>query len=425
MSDDLLQRIQTLQFSDKVQAERLLRSLIREMFPLDVVEVELRPLAVSLNSFNGFMTLVDGERLFFKTHTEPDSVIGEYYQAAALADAGYPVIQPLYSSTEWGKQLLIYEMIDDPSVFDVAWEIEMGERSDLLDLQDAQNESDDQLRDLYLDTLAEQAASDAAQAGVHQLFYHRLTGGRLARFYGPLPGESGADVFIQLPHGIFEMKAVRRVTWEINGQRYDVSLDDLILQAVDLLNPEQPGPAIVGHGDAHNGNVFYRESDDAHSLTYFDPAFAGRHHPLLDLTKPLFHNVFAMWMYHPNVKAKQLDIAIASDSADLWRITHDYSLPPVREMFFHSKVERVLIPILVELKQRGWLRGDWRTYLKAALFCCPFLTMNLTDSEKFPPTISLLGLAMAVEMGAESQGKRSFIDQTLDDIEASLYLSVG
>jgi hypothetical protein len=51
--------------------------------------------------------------------------------------------------------------------------------------------------------------------------------------------------------------------------------------------------------------------------------------------------------------------------------------------------------------------------------------MNLTDSEKFPPTISLLGLAMAVEMGAESQGKRSFIDQTLDDIEASLYLSVG
>ena len=168
MSDDLLQRIQTLQFSDKAQAERLLRSLIREIFPLDVVEVELRPLAVSLNSFNGFMSLADGERLFFKTHTEPDSVIGEYYQAAALADAGYPVIQPLYSSTEWGKQLLIYEMIDDPSVFDVAWEIEMGERSDLLDLQDAQNESDDQLRDLYLDTLAEQAASDAAQAGVHQ-----------------------------------------------------------------------------------------------------------------------------------------------------------------------------------------------------------------------------------------------------------------
>ena len=31
--------------------------------------------------------------------------------------------------------------------------------------------------------------------------------------------------------------------------------------------------------------------------------------------------------------------------------------------------------------------------------------MNLTDGGKFPPEISLLGLAMAVEMGAESSGR--------------------
>src|SRR5262245_48472243 len=123
-TDDLLQRIQALQFNDKTAAENLLLGFIRQTFPLDVVAVELRPLAVSLNSFNGFLTLADGKRLFFKTHTEPDNVIGEYYNAATLAGAGYPVIQPLYSSTEAGKQLLIYEVIDSPSVFDVAWEIE-------------------------------------------------------------------------------------------------------------------------------------------------------------------------------------------------------------------------------------------------------------------------------------------------------------
>jgi hypothetical protein len=54
------------------------------------------------------------------------------------------------------------------------------------------------------------------------------------------------------------------------------------------------------------------------------------------------------------------------------------------------------------------------------LFCCPFLTLNLADEERFPPEIALLGLAMAVEMGAESAGERSLIDRTLDEVEAAL-----
>lgn len=95
---------------------------------------------------------------------------------------------------------------------------------------------------------------------------------------------------------------------------------------------------------------------------------------------------------------------ITIDIGDAWQVEHDYALHPVREMFLRSKVERTLIPILRELKQRGWLSTDWRDFLKASLFCCPFLTMNLTDPNKFPPEISLLGLTMAVEMGAEEQG---------------------
>jgi len=124
---DLLQRIQQLQFTDRSAAEALLLGFVQETFPqLDVTAVELQPLAVSLNSFNGFLRLVDGTRYFFKTHTESDNVIGEYYRAGVLADAGYPVIQSRYRSTEAGKHLLIYDLITDPSVFDVAWEIENG-----------------------------------------------------------------------------------------------------------------------------------------------------------------------------------------------------------------------------------------------------------------------------------------------------------
>ncbi len=416
MTQDILQHIQSLQFTDKTSAEQLLRTFIGETFPLDVAQVELRPLAVSLNSFNGFLTLADGQRLFFKTHTEPDNVIGEYYRAELLAEAGYPVIQPLFASNEAGRQLLIYEVIDDPSVFDVAWEIETGTDDLLTALTTAQNSGDDALLEIYLKTLQHQSAEDASQAPVHQLFFHRLTGGRLTRFYGT----NGDEIQAELPGRSTTMAEVRRAKWVVNGQYYQQTLDDLIDRAVRLLHPAQSGPAVIGHGDAHNGNVFFRRQEQ--TLLYFDPAFAGSHHPLLDLTKPLFHNVFAMWMYFPQVKHEQTSITLRSEGS-VWHVEHDYGLHPVREMFLYSKVARVLVPVLLELQERGWLRPDWRDYLKAALFCCPFLTLNLADHERFSPEIRLLGLSMAVEMGAESHTQRSLIDRVLDDVANQLMRS--
>ncbi|MEO8397767.1 MAG: phosphotransferase, partial [Chloroflexota bacterium] len=306
-------------------------------------------------------------------------------------------------------QLLVYEIINDPSVFDLAWAIETASSDLLPQLTHAQNQADDLLLQLYLNSLEGQSAQDADRAPIHQLFYHRLTGGRLARFY------DGTQ--IALPDGVESMNTMRSARWIINGQEYNSSLDDLIAAAITRLQPAQPVASIIGHGDAHNGNVFFRGENTP--LMYFDPAFAGRHSPLLDLTKPLFHNVFAMWMYFPQVKAAQTRIILKREG-QVWRIEHDYALHPIRQMFLRSKIERTLIPILTELKRRGELRDDWRAYLKASLFCCPFLTMNLTDPAKFPPEISLLGLTMAVEMGAESAGQRSLIDQTLDDVERAL-----
>lgn len=409
MTNTILQHIQTLQFKDKQAAEALLLSFIHDIFDLDVELVELRPLAVSLNSFNGFLTLSNGSRLFFKTHTEPDNVIGEYYNAAILAKAGYPVIQPIYSSTEADKHLLVYEIIESPSVFDVAWEIENNKNTLFAVLTLAQNNADDDLLRLYINTLDWQTAENAENAPVHQLFYHRLARGRLARFYNP-------NQPINLPQKLSSMREVCSIKWQINGSFYRETLSDIIAKSIQLLAPGQAGPSIIGHGDAHNGNVFFHEQ---RSLLYFDPAFAGRHHPLLDLTKPLFHNVFAMWMYFPQEKQTKTTISLKING-DVWEVTHNYTLHPVRRMFLESKVKRVLIPALAELKNKGWLDPNWRSFLKASLFCCPFLTMNLTDSSRFTPEISLLGLAMAVEMGAESTGERSLIDQILDEVQDSL-----
>jgi hypothetical protein len=409
MSDDsALSAIQALQYRDKPAAEAQLRAFIDETFPgLDPVAVELRPSAVSLNSFNGYMTVGDGRRLFFKTHVEPDSIIGEYYNAQLMADAGYPVIRPLYASTAYGKQFLIYDLISAPSVFDLMRQADQG----LLPVEQhrqvaaAQDAADRALGAIYQATLHWQTASEAAEAPVHQLLFHRLNGKRFQDFYGATGGSPS------LPAD--RLPLTQR--WVINGRRYEMTLGDLVEDRVRL-SPAQAGPAIVGHGDAHNGNVFFLEGQ----MVYFDPAFAGRHHPLLDLAKPLYHNVFAGWMYHPadyRHRLHRLQVAERLITVDM-----DEMPPSDRlRMFFQSKITHTLLPIAQAMQRRGWLRPDWRAYLKRALFCCPLLTMNLFDAARFPEEVRWIGLADAVIMGAESDGPtQSVLDQALDSVQASL-----
>lgn len=428
---DTLQQIRDLQFTDKTAAEALLLSFVRAHFPeLKTASVELIPKPTSLNSFNGFLTQQDGTRRFFKTHTEANTIINEYYNAELLARAGYPVIQPIFRSTEPGKQFLVYEVIEDRSVFDMAWEIENGDETLLPALTEAQHRADDELLNLYLATSGEQTAEEAARAPVHQLFYHRLSGGRFAAFYGnALPGRKPRTVVtfglpLDSPVPV-TTHTILHERWKINGVRYGGEPGRTLYFVIKnsgrhLWPPDNPSLTmyIIGHGDAHNGNVFFRA--DERKLTYFDPAFAGKHHPLLDIAKPLFHNVFAMWMYFPHDMLSKLRITMNHSPADGIVVEYDYPLHPVRLMFFESKIQRVLIPLLQALKARKKLPAGWRRILKTALFCCPFLTMNLADSQRFPPEISLLGLAMSVEMGAESRGERSLIDKTLDEVEKAL-----
>lgn len=402
--EGILLRIQRQQFHDRQTAEHMLLGFVRDTFSLDVTAVELRPSAVSLNSINGSLVLADGHRLFFKTHTEPDSVIQEFYNADILAKAGYPLVQPLHSSIEAGRQFLIYEMIEDPTVFDVAWRIETGDDELAGLLTAAQRRSDRELLDIYLRTAEIQAAAAAARAPIHQLFYHRLTGRLLTDSYAP------ASVFA-LPDGELSMGDLRQRTWMINGQRYADTLEQLLDRAVRLLNPDHGGISVVGHGDAHNGNLFLRR--DEGRLIYFDPAFGGRHSPVLDLAKPLFHNTFAMWMYFPELKSKQLRLG-ARITRDTVSVEHDYRLSDFRLIFLESKIDNVLMPLLAELRQRGLLELRWRERLKAALFCSALLTKDLSDRSQFPADIGLLGLAFAMEMGAESFGERSLIDRALD-----------
>ncbi|HMQ32287.1 MAG TPA: phosphotransferase [Chloroflexaceae bacterium] len=409
MTPRSLEEIQALQFHDLAVANEALREFFGAYLPFGIESLQIRPLAVSLNSINGFLTADDGRRLFFKTHVESQGVLDEYYNAAVLAEAGYAVIQPIYAVAERDRQVLVYEVVELPSLFDVAHAIERGERGGAEAVVAAQERSDAELFAIYLRTLTEITAEQNARAPVHQLFAHRLTGGRFAQFYQGRP--------FALPGATLGFAELAGMRWRINGRAFAETLGEIIGRAAELLDPATPTVAVVGHGDAHNGNLFFDEGEGR--LIYFDPAFAGTHSPFLDLAKPLFHNVFARWMYFPGEVAAGLTLRCEL-RGDTIAVEHDFAPSALRVGLLRSKLGLVLGPLVRELGARAMLSPDWRAQLKAALFCCPFLTMNLGDRGRFPPEVGLLGLCMAVELGGTlAGGEAGLFEAELDRALAS------
>lgn len=375
-----LAEIRALQFTNLEQANTRLLAFFRTKLPFEVTAIQIRPLAVSLNSVNGFLDL-GKQRLFFKAHIESQVAGREYYNTEVLADAGYPILKPVLKATESAAQhVMLYDIVASPTMFDACRAVELGQATNADHLIKAQQNSDCHLLSLYKKSLTWATAEEHAKSPIHQLFYHRLTGGRLADFYLGKP--------------VYERLA--RLHWTINGVEYPHTLEELIARAIDQLNPAKPGAVVAGHGDAHNGNVFYLEAQQ--DLLYFDPAFAGHHSPLLDLVKPLYHNVHAQWMYFPEETAAQLNLTMSITDGRA-RVEHNFPINPIRQATHDSKTCLVLRPLLRILEERSWLAPDWKEYMQSALMCCPLLTMNLCDEVKFPANVSLLGFAHAVVMG--------------------------
>lgn len=405
--------LQKLQFSDIAAAELGLVTLISEALDFSIASVSLNVKPESLNSLNGFVVLESGERYFFKTHTEENEQLGEYYNAQILAEAGYPVLTPKSIVEKPGQQIALYEVINFPTFFDLIKEEEdkilLGRSSTLAaNLVTAQRELDKKVFDVYLQTLESSASTPSQSPAIYQLFSERLKPeGRLGLFY--------LNKSVELNGSKFPFEDLANLKWVINGVTYKENLLTLIANAQRLIKPANESCAIVGHGDAHNGNVFW----DNGKLLYFDPAFAGRHDPLLDLTKPLFHNIFARWMYFPEQVASEIELSFKLN-ADRIEVEHNFSLSALRLAFLESKIQNLLLPTIKQLL----ITQDWKEYLRAALFCCPFLTVNLFAAsrqdgkldERYPWQIKMLGLAMAVEAGACSESKGGLFDGIFKDI---------
>ncbi len=419
---DSLATIQQLQFTDRAKAELLLQRWFALHMGLHTASITLTPKAVSLNSFNGIYrtsvgaglapvldtatSLEGGEEYFFKTHIEEQGILEEYYHAELLYNAGYNIVRPSRTLHEKDQQMVIYPVVHQPVMFDLVRAVETGTAEDVAasTLIAAEKRECERLLAIYQATLMTSAAEEHARAPVHQLFWHRLTGGRLKAFYEkkfvPLPAnqlDRNADVGISF-HELL------RYRWHINGvaMREDGStLGQLIERAKTVLQPQRAAMTVIGHGDAHFGNVFL---EDQQQYLYFDPAFAGRHSPLLDIVKPFFHNVFATWMYFPQQVAQELQLSVALRGDTIY-LEHNYMLTPIRQALWEVKIEHLLQPLLTMLRAESALPVDWEDIVTLALMCCPLLTVNLLDQQRLPVVVSWLGLAQAMQMG----GDRSMI----------------
>ena len=384
-----LDEIQRLQHHDLAEAQVRAKVWLKSALGIDASSVTLRPQPTSLNSFNG-IAVINGEEVFFKSHTEPGSIIKEYYNSQVMHDVGYNAVLPLRTEQREGQQIAFYPVIKHPVMFDLMRRAERGEPSSVTTEQliAAEERECASLLDIYRKSAERTSAADHAGAPVHQLFWHRLTGGRYDSFYG--------DSSIETPDGqqSVAMAEILNATWVINGVTQQRTLRELVDEASTVLNPNQPALTVVGHGDAHFGNVFL---EDDERFLYFDPAFAGRHSVILDVVKPLFHNVFAQWMYFPEEKAAEIPLRVERAEGRI-TVSYENAFTPLRKSFLELKRKALIKPLLEWLRAEDALPHGARP-LDLALMCCPLLTMNLTDAKKFPASISWLGLALALQMG--------------------------
>jgi hypothetical protein len=227
---------------------------------------------------------------------------------------------------------------------------------------------------------------------------------------------------------MFYFEELCRLKWRINGVSYSETLGEGFDKALQRLSPaaHEIYQAVVAHGDAHNGNVWYNQGDPPY-LSLFDPAFAGKHIPaLLAEIKPTFHNIFAhpLWLYDAQEADKRLEISFAVTGGVI-DVTHNWSLSPLREEFLRLKRDKLWAPLLRALKMNNELPWDWQSYMRAALFCCPTLVMNLransgAAANAHTPKTSLLGLAISVMLSSPPEQGQDVVSTFFSELEHKL-----
>lgn len=384
-------QISQLAKKNSQEAETAILKFVREQFPdLGAIKITINFSKVSLNSVNGTIETL-AKKYFFKFHAEENEeknlVSNEYYNAEVLAKAGFPIVLPLYQTTKPGLQFVIYPFLGYPTAFEKFEEQDEQGRDDVL--MNAEREYLTTVNNIFGKTLKMYDTADIGNANLNQLFYNRLV------------STDGAPARLDLYY-TGKLEALADIKWIINGVQYKQTLNEIIAVAKDLLNPrkEKQIACVVGHGDDHNGNKWFIDG----KFVLFDPAFAGIQPALLSFVKATFHNTLAhpFWLYDPKRLEDKLKLSSEIKNNTI-TITHNWKTEdraPLRMEVLRMAEGIVWKPLIKKMKDNNQLPPYWQDYIRKALFCSPFLALNLTNPQRYSPDQSLLALSKCIELGS-------------------------
>ena len=419
-------KIRQLASVDSEAAVAELTAFLHDIFDIEIIELRINHDQYSLNSLNGFFQS-NGDAYFFKFHQEEgeEDMQGEYYRAEIVADAGLPIDMPIMTSTQPGEQILVYTKREDKRFSDVLLMLDKNP-DDVAELRaaDAEKVLNQQILAVALRTLHPVTRQQVVEEPMHHLFFDRMVNLKT----GQAPGGRYKDFYIDKE---FEFPGVK-LSWDefsnaslvINGQRMQSTFGEIFEAAVQRLNPVNLADAggFTAHGDAHNANVWYETNSSTPTLSYFDPAFAGKHIPsLLAEAKATFHNVFAhpLWLYDSNDAATNFQTEAKYRNGNLF-LDSDWELSRVRARLLEAKIEGFWQPFLKELAAREMLPVTWQQTLRSALAMCPALVMNLRGgADRHNPDSSAIAFAMVGLCGSAPEGGSNLITDFFDRIDPS------
>jgi len=355
--------------------------------------IQLPKHAISFNSDFGKMVLDDNREFFYKKPKSAISFNSELNGVSMLSCYYRKLQYPVYWNK--GNNLVAYPWSDYQPLSTKFINKLIDNNEALMDLE---LKRDGDILNAYISSLEENRRVKAQESsGINNLYFQRLVGGRLNDFYD--------NSCVMVGDRKLHVSEICSLNPIINSRKYG-PLGESIETAIKLLNPDylKNKAKICGLGDGHIGNLMV--NDDLSDYFYIDYEFSGYHSPYLDMAKPLYLDCFwRIWLadyiknFKPEITAKVVGRELI--------IEHQYQISEVEKMMLKAKMGAIVKNFNKHLKEKGLLCKDWEQILNSAVFCCAFLTRNIS---KFDSNIFLLNLTFAIIAG-------SFVDFYLREIE--------
>ncbi|KAI0427083.1 hypothetical protein F5Y09DRAFT_350652 [Xylaria sp. FL1042] len=261
--------------------------------------------------------------------------------------------------------------------------------------------AEDTLR-VYRSSLSLEKNAPGQRYNIQRFFHDRLLNNRRMReHYGRGMTLGGKTI---------PFDKLLSLRWRINGKFYP-SLREAFDNARDIISPDSAQmsscPLVFGLGDANGGNVMVNQSNakgGTSDVLFIDYEVAGFHPIMLDLSKPLYNDIFFETLYQELFPGKvNIDLKYCV-SVDMNMITIDFKpqIDSLTQAILDVKLRYLIRPVSDELRSLGVNLEDYLPLLSTGLFISTTLSRNFAGNDQAFLSSFATGLILN---GAQSWGE--------------------